>query len=564
MKYIVNIVGFLTIVITISGCSIDPSFYSEITASNFYDTKQNVYQTFYRPYAQYKSLVASGNDRWQIQEYGTDEMCIPTRGGDWYDGGQYQEMHYHIFSPERWTDAWYHFAHGVAQCLDAWDDYADIDLTKFNFTNEEIKAMEAEMQALRAAYYLEGLDMFGGCGLYNSLKEPVKGRSTDVETFNHIDSLLKLAIPNLVKKTVLGDKEIGTLKMAAAAAIKAKLYFNANAYIRKEMFAECAEICRDILAGKYGTYQLEDDWTNIFGFNNEFSTEIIWSCPSEFSVYQVDGSQHWAMHPFNARHYLGGIDEASYNGICLTPSLKPDGTPYSEYKLGSPFSKFEDTDVRKQLYVYLGDGKYRGMFEFGPLVNPLDGGVCRGTRENEGDTLVLVDQIAHLSKVGEGKQYASVSELPSNIGTGEENSGIRIMKRSPLPSYADRHLKFNPDIPYIRLAEIYYMLAECELRLGNKETAAELINTVRRRYFENGNDPNPVTASNLDKYRMLNEWMVEFIGEARRRTDLIRWDAYVTEAWWDHKPTNDPTRNRMPLSTTIMATNNLLEQNPGY
>ena len=34
---------------------------------------------------------------------------------------------------------------------------------------------------------------------------------------------------------------------------------------------------------------------------------------------------------------------------------------------------------------------------------------------------------------------------------------------------------------------------------------------------------------------MLKEWMQEFLREARRRTDLIRWDAYVTEDWWDHK-----------------------------
>ena len=38
---------------------------------------------------------------------------------------------------------------------------------------------------------------------------------------------------------------------------------------------------------------------------------------------------------------------------------------------------------------------------------------------------------------------------------------------------------------------------------------------------------------------MLKEWMQEFLREARRRTDLIRWDAYVTEDWWDHKATND-------------------------
>ncbi len=49
--------------------------------------------------------------------------------------------------------------------------------------------------------------------------------------------------------------------------------------------------------------------------------------------------------------------------------------------------------------------------------------------------------------------------------------------------------RHNPDVPIIRLAEIYYTLAECEMRAGNKTEAAEWINKVRRRYFENGMIP---------------------------------------------------------------------------
>ena len=101
------------------------------------------------------------------------------------------------------------------------------------------------------------------------------------------------------------------------------------------------------------------------------------------------------------------------------------------------------------------------------------------------------------------------------------------------------------------------------MRAGDNQGAAALINTVRKRYFPNG-DPDPVTAANLDKYRMLDEWMVEFLGEGRRRTDLVRWDAYVTEDWWDHKATNNKDFNRFPIHYSIIGANNLLEQNPGY
>ncbi|MNJ96989.1 SusD family protein [compost metagenome] len=57
-----------------------------------------------------------------------------------------------------------------------------------------------------------------------------------------------------------------------------------------------------------------------------------------------------------------------------------------------------------------------------------------------------------------------------------------------------------------------------------------------KRNFANAADTNPVTAANMDKYRILDEWSIEFLAEGRRRTDLIRWRAFTTEKWWDHNP----------------------------
>ena len=179
-----------------------------------------------------------------------------------------------------------------------------------------------------------------------------------------------------------------------------------------------------------------------------------------------------------------------------------------------------------------------------------------------GKVLNVVDQIAHISQVG--NTVASLKDLTSTIADAEENSGVRVLKFSPLPNQDEFKERFNPDCPVIRLTEIYYTLAECKMRLGDKNGAADIINSIRKRNFEGGNDPDPVTAANLDKYRMLKEWMQEFLREARRRTDLIRWDAYVTEDWWDHKATNDEKYNRYPLHQLSLGANPLLEQNPGY
>jgi len=560
-----NIILFLVVIISIAGCSTNASYYSEVTPSTFFDSQDNVWQRFYRPFTHWRWYISSNYARWELQELGTDEMCMPTRGSDWYNGGIFQQMHHHEFTPTL-TDlynGWYGFAMGVALTWDTWEDlnkYVDFDAMGFDKGTKE--SMHAQLNVLAASFYKDGLDLFGGVPLYTTTNSEIKARSTALQTFNFIDSLITISIPNLPIKTTLGAAENGTINRAAGAALKAQLYFNANAYIGKDMYSECTQICQDIIDGKYGNYKLANDWTSIFGFTNETCPEIIWTLPSQNVKLETDGGYFSRMQHYNAKNCLGSIDASANNGYCMTPSLKPNGQPYTEFKLGNPYAKFENTDVRKQQYIYSGKGNYKGMFMVGKQVNPIDGGICTGTREYKGKTITLIDQISYFKKLG--STYSTVNDLPSTVATAEENSGIRLMKRSPTPTYAERELRYNPDIPIIRLTEIYYMLAECQMRAGNKDAAANLINIIRKRYFANGNDPNPVKAVNLDKYRMLDEWMIEFIGEARRRTDLIRWGAYTSENWWDHTASNNANENRYPVHETIRSSNNLLEQNPGY
>lgn len=548
-----------------TACNIDAEFHSQADPGTFYTSQEAVWQRFNRPFVHWRWYKVN-ESRFMLQEFGTDEACLPTRGSDWYNGGVYQLFHHHEFSINSIAinNGWYGFSMGVALAYDALDDidkYVDFDALKFPAGTKE--SMLAQQLALIADLYKDGLDFFGGVPIYRRGETEPKGRSTDVETFEFIDSLLTVAAPNLPKKTVLGEKENGNLTQATAMALKAQLYFNAESYIRKPMYEEAAQICRDIIDGKYGTYELDEDWRNTFGFDNGTSKEMIWAIPSTTTGGNSDGGFFMRTQHYNAPIMLGGIDASDrHNGFCLVPSLKPNGEKY-DYKLGGPFGRFEDTDIRKQQYVYLGGKEYRGMFMMGKQVNPLTGAECLGGREYTGEVITLVDQITYNKRLGT-PEYPTVNDLPSTIGTGEENSGIRWMKVSPAPTYAERALLWQPSIPVIRLTEMYYILAECEMRAGNTAKAAELINTVRKRHFENGADPNPVTATNLDKYRMLSEWQIEFLVESRRRTDLIRWNAYVTEDWWDHKATNNPNLRRFPISQTQMAANGLLEQNPGY
>ena len=541
-------------------CDLDEKFYSEVTPDTFFTSPESTYAVLCRPFTHWKWYI--GADRWYLQELTTDEMVCPKRGSDWYNSGEYYRLHYHTWSPDdRFVVNTYDgTTGGISRALEAKSDLQGVDYNAIGL-NDAVKADHInQLNAITAYFYMRGLDYFGGMPIYYSVDDDLCARSTARETYAHIETLLKDAIPALSKKTTLGASEDGYIKQAAAAALLAQLYFNAVAYIGEEHFDECAEICRDIIGGVYGTYELDKTWYGPHCFDNNTSPEVIWTVPSENSKVEWNWYFKYFYH-YSSYEYFG-IETAGYNGFMLTPSLDPQGRYYTQWKLGNPYQKFNDKDLRKKPYRYLGSRKYEGMFLVGDQTNPNNPSQqCLGQKEYSGKVINLVDQVARFSEVG--TKYNSVAELTSTMADGEENSGVRLVK-APQPNLDDKLLRWNPDCPVIRLSEIYYMLAECELRACDKKTAAGLINQVRGRNFEGGADPNPVTADNLDEYRMLDEWMIEFLGEGRRRTDLIRWDKFVTESWWDHTPLNDKNKNLFPIPNSAISANNLIEQNPGY
>ena len=541
-------------------CDLDEKFYSEVTPDTFFTSPESTYAVLCRPFTHWKWYI--GADRWYLQELTTDEMVCPKRGSDWYNSGEYYRLHYHTWSPDdRFVVNTYDgTTGGISRALEAKSDLQGVDYNAIGL-NDAVKADHInQLNAITAYFYMRGLDYFGGMPIYYSVYDDLCARSTARETYAHIETLPKDAIPALSKKTTLGASEDGYIKQAAAAALLAQLYFNAVAYIGEEHFDECAEICRDIIGGVYGTYELDKTWYGPHCFDNNTSPEVIWTVPSENSKVEWNWYFKYFYH-YSSYEYFG-IETAGYNGFMLTPSLDPQGRYYTQWKLGNPYQKFNDKDLRKKPYRYLGSRKYEGMFLVGDQTNPNNPSQqCLGQKEYSGKVINLVDQVARFSEVG--TKYNSVAELTSTMADGEENSGVRLVK-APQPNLDDKLLRWNPDCPVIRLSEIYYMLAECELRAGDKKTAAGLINQVRGRNFEGGADPNPVTADNLDEYRMLDEWMIEFLGEGRRRTELIRWDKFVTESWWDHTPLNDKNKNLFPIPNSAISANNLIEQNPGY
>ena len=553
MKYII-----ITFCVIISSCSLDEVWYDQVVPETFFKTEGDVLAALYRPFTHARWYLTG--DRWIAQELSADQFARTTKGRHWYDGGRYARYQHHEWTADesQLFETWRGTLQGVALALDVKQDLGSLDYQELALTEADKAAHMGQLDALAAFFYLRGLDFFGGLPLFTSLDQEDVPRGTDRETFDHIEGLLQQAIMDLPLKEE-GTPQEGAITKGAAAVMLARLYFNAEAYIGEAMYDEAASISEDIIAGEYGNYSLDPEWKGPHDFDNHESPEIIWSIPSEFN--RLEYTHYGHMYHYNSRVYFD-IDLGSNNGTHLQPSRKPDGTLYSDdFRLGSPYEKFEDTDLRKRPFKYFGGGNYEGMFLVGPQISPITGASVIGNEEYSGELVVFVDQVGRFSEVG--VTYSSVEEVPSNINAGEENTGIRLVK-IPIPSSQDMTLRWGADHPVLRLAEVYYMLAESQLRLGEPSTAAELINAVRQRAFEGGNDPNPATAENLDLYRMADEWGIEFLGEGRRRTDLIRLGFFTTEEWWDHQPSNSEHLKRFPVPTEALSASNVLEQNPGY
>ncbi len=546
LKYIASALLGLTM---LGGCDLDEKFYSEANPDTFYTSEESVYSVLRNPFRHWHYLY---NQRvyWLVQEVTTDEMVNPARASDWYDNGDWVRLHGHTWSSEdgKIKNTYNQINYIVSHALVSIEGLSGVDYPSVGLTDQDKADHLNQLKTLLAYAYMRSLDLFGGLPIYTSSHDMPKPRNTPKENFEFIEKSLLEAIPNLHKRASLNEYQDGYLTQGGAATLLAQLYLNAEAFIGEDHYAEAEKILQDIYDGKYGVYELDPTWYGPHCFTNDQSPEAIWYIPSETSKEEFK-SCNTRMYPYNAKNYFdcGSLGKC-YNGFSLAPSLYDANTPYTT-KMGRPFAKFHKDDLRKKPYLYLGDGKYEGMFLMGQQKNPVTGKTVKGTKQQNGKVINLVD-------------YVNLTGNKSDMLEGDENSGIRLVKM-PVPNDKDVLLLYNPDFPVLRFSEVVYNLAECKFRRGDKKSAAELINSVRKRNFANGNDPDPVTEQNLDLYRLADEYMIEFIGEAHRRTDLVRWGLFTTEEWWDKQPT-PATKNIFSIPSEAIYANPLLKQNPGY
>lgn len=560
----------------VSSCTnLDEEVFDQLMQNNYYQTRDDIIRAYVRPFE---------HSYWSIttliipQENTADHIATYNRNGDWLDGQYYQRMHYHTWTIDDNDNPWVGAFQGIAQCCSVIDDFNALDPASFGYTQEEFDAFICGLRTLRAWLYLNAFDAYRNIPLMVSRDDQSLNSEGQVEPqvmFDFIESELKECIELLPAKQGTGGNGVlqGQWNKAGAAGLLVRLYLNAEKYIGTPKYNECAAVCETILNGTYGTYSVDPRWDAPFDWNNDQCDEIIYAFTGSYGYahWQYDSGMYWWGMPGRAPEYLGFKDWGTSNPkFALQPSMEIDGTHFN-YELGCPVDKYKKypTDYRLKCYKNLpGQSQREGMFLHGYLEYTDDNGNVKRVTNVKGDyTLYIRDKVG----IFNGTDPADDAQILARDGkscmaNGDHNSGWHLMK---YPFYRDGDPgAIEADFALIRLPEIIYSLAECKFRAGDKAAAGKLLNQVRRRNYPAEDVANymyqPEGPVELTEAELLDEWGREFIGELRRRTDLIRWNKYCQGTWWDKQPDADTHTEIFPLHRNVLGANLNLKQNPGY
>ncbi|GBU07773.1 hypothetical protein AwDysgo_11040 [Bacteroidales bacterium] len=576
MKLNKYIVVLATAAMASSSCTdLSENVYDIIIAENFYQTKDNVIQGFVRPFDHaYWSCAAAS---FQLGENSADHFMTPNRQGHWLDGENYFRLHRHKWTIDDWVprDAWNNNFQGIVYANSAITDLSKLDPAKFDMTQAELDNFNAQLRTLRAWFYICLLDMYRNIPIATDYPsdDPSPSQVSPKEAFDFIERELLEVIPLLNTKVGSGGNlgAQGSWTKAGAASLLMRLYLNAELWIGENRIADCKKYAEHIIDGEYGSYGIASRWDAPYDWNNETCEELIYAFTSSYGYahHVYDSGMFWWNMPYKAPAYFGFKDWGDANPrFALQPGLDLEGNEYA-FENGKPvrkFMKYPD-DVRLKKYRNLGNSSREGMFLRESLDYIDEIGVKQFARSGDDRyRLYLRDQVGWF----EDTDTLSISPKPSSgapvmisdMNHADQNSGWYMIKY-PIYGSADAG-KVEADYAVIRLAEVYYTLAECNFRQGQKGKAAQLLNTVRTRYYPT-NSPSlyKEDGSQITEQELLDEWGREFLGEGIRRTVLCRFGAYTSE-WWDKEKETSKHTLLAPISRKTLQANPNLKQNPGY
>jgi hypothetical protein len=349
----------------------------------------------------------------------TDEQIIPTRGGDWEDGGRWRRFHQHAWDVTL-DDGTFN---GVWTFV--YNNSANINRLLPTITDPQTIA---ELRTLRAFYHYIALDQFGNVIISESATENSPVQRTRAEVYAWVEKELLESLPNL--SDVVGGANYGRMNKFVAHMILGKLYLNAQVYTGTPQWQKAEEQMDAIINS--GKFSMPADFFSNFTVNNQNSPEIILAAPFDATKRGGFNIHMRTLHYLNQTTY--GFGSAPWNGYAT---------------LAEFYNSFEDADQRKGTWLvgqqFTADGK--------PLVD-------------DNQPLIFTPEIPALV-------------MPA--GPESRRAGARYKKYEFQRN--NKNNDQSNDFLIFRFADALLMRAEARFRLDKTAGALEDFNRVRERGY---------------------------------------------------------------------------------
>lgn len=538
MKHRFFALSVLALSLSLTSC-LDETPKDQIPETEIYDSANSLYvnavaslYNYIGAHEEGEGLQGTCRGIYDYNTLTTDEAIIPIRGGNWYDGGLWENMYNHTWTATD-TDLYNVWKYLYKVIVLSTKSLETIEKHKALLTEQQRVDYTAEVRAVRAMYYYYAMDMFGRIPILQSSTQKTAEirQSNRSDVFWYVVKELQDVAPLLANEhSNLQGNYYGRVTRPVAWFLLAKLSLNAEVYTdddwtdssrpdgktimfdiegnKKNAWQTCVHYCDLITAAGY---TLEADYTKNFAVHNEGSTENIFTIPLDKILYLNEF--HYL---FRSRHYAhgGAYSGASENGTCATlHTMAVNG-----FGTNTP-------DARLDMNFYTGkvevDGKYVTLDDGTPL---------------------------------EYKPLAVEKNLTASPYL--ETAGARMKKYEvDRTAYSDGRMPDN-DIVLYRYADVLLMKSEAKVRNG--ESGDEEMNAVRSRVGM------PSLSATLDN--ILNERLLELVWEGWRRQDMIRFGTYCKQ--YDiHTPSEADKKGYttvFPIPEKTHELNPNLKQNPGY
>lgn len=371
-----------------------------------------------------------------------------------------------------------------------------------------IKKYQAEARFVRALAYYHALDMFGNPPFVTEADLPGAFFPPQTDRAT-LFAYIESELKAIENELGAPRFEYGRADQAAGWTLLAKLYLNANVYIGQDKFTECLTYCNKVIGS---SYSLNPVYQNNFTADNNLSPEIIFPITSDGAHTRSFGAMTYLIH-------------ASIGGS-MAPTSFGVGTGWGGTRTTSAFV-----------------GKFT-------------------------DPTGATDKRAMFWSAGQNLQIIDISQFTDGYGITKYKNVTSTGAAAP---HADPDF-VDTDYPMFRLADVYLMYAEATVRGGaggDNGLALVYVNGLRERAY--GNTSGNIVASGLTLDFLLDERARELYWEGHRRTDLIRFGKFTTDAYlwpWKGKVADgiatESYRNLFPIPAADLGANPTLKQNIGY